>query len=219
METLWPLKPIITYRQVTVYLWLPGKGNTMEHTILYRYFDSSGNLLYVGITKSQINRFSQHNAKSVWIPLIHSATFEHFQFRQDAIEAESRAIENEDPKYNIAGSRNDKGISIINMHFLSLYMKSPDQHDIRHHEFAKAIQQGATHANPDIDLSRLLTATEFIATCCELTMAESKGYANLTDCAECIRFFESEVYANALSEAKSEIAFAIYELTEAGQNK
>jgi predicted GIY-YIG superfamily endonuclease len=191
----------------------------MEHTILYRYFDSSGNLLYVGITKSQISRFSQHNSKSVWIPLIHTATFEHFEFRQDAIEAESRAIENEDPKYNIAGVRNDKDISIINMHFLGLFMRSADQHDIRHHDFAKAVQMGATHTEPHIDLGRLLTATEYIAICCELTINESEDYANLTDCAECVRFFASEVYANALSEAKSEIALKIYELTEAGQNK
>jgi predicted GIY-YIG superfamily endonuclease len=191
----------------------------MEHTILYRYFDSSGNLLYVGITKSQINRFSQHNAKSAWIPYIATATFEHFEFRQDAVEAETRAIQSENPKFNIAGSRNDKGISIINFHFLSLFMQSADQHDVRHYEFAKAIQEGVTHINPHIDLNNILTGTEFIALCCELTMNESRDYANLTDCTECVRFFESDVYANALKEAKSEIAFAIYELTEAGQNK
>jgi excinuclease UvrABC nuclease subunit len=196
-----------------------GNRQQMEHTILYRYFDSSGNLLYVGITKSQINRFSQHNAKSLWIPLIHSATFEHFQFRQDAIDAESRAIENENPKYNIAGLRNQKSISIINMHFLSLFMKSPDQHDIRHYEFAKAIQKGAQHSEPDLNLSQLLTATGYIAICCELTISESRAYANLTDCAECMRFFESEVYAEALSEAKEEISYAIYQLREVGIEK
>ena len=35
-------------------------------TDLYRHFDAAGNLLYVGISFSAINRFSQHKYGSEW---------------------------------------------------------------------------------------------------------------------------------------------------------
>ena len=75
----------------------------MEQTTLYRYFDNAGRLLYVGITKNQFNRFDQHSSTANWFGKITSATFEQYQTRESALEAETNAIANEFPKFNKAG--------------------------------------------------------------------------------------------------------------------
>lgn len=69
-------------------------------TILYRYFDSEGRLLYVGITGNQLKRQSQHRRSSLWFDQIASAKFEHFQSREEAEVAEVRAIQDEKPTFN-----------------------------------------------------------------------------------------------------------------------
>jgi predicted GIY-YIG superfamily endonuclease len=71
-------------------------------THLYRHFDVENNLLYVGISLSTINRLGQHQHHSKWFDEIKVVTIEHFLTRQDAINAEKKAIQNENPKYNIA---------------------------------------------------------------------------------------------------------------------
>lgn len=73
-------------------------------TTLYRYYDKDGNLLYVGITDSLSRRAAQHNKNAQWHSYAAYATFEHYVSREDALEAESKAIINESPSYNIAGS-------------------------------------------------------------------------------------------------------------------
>jgi len=75
----------------------------MNTTTLYRYFDFKGQLLYVGITKNQFNRASQHSKDSPWFSEIMSARFEHLETREAALKAESNAIATELPKFNKAG--------------------------------------------------------------------------------------------------------------------
>lgn len=72
-------------------------------TTLYRYFDSDGQLLYVGITKNQFDRFASHSKNSQWFSQIATATFEHLDTREQALVAETNAIGTELPKYNKAG--------------------------------------------------------------------------------------------------------------------
>ncbi len=69
-------------------------------TILYRYYDAEDSLLYVGITNNQHKRFKQHHDKP-WMAEIARATFEHYQTRHEAEEAEVLAITKELPKYNV----------------------------------------------------------------------------------------------------------------------
>jgi len=71
-------------------------------THLYRHFDAENNLMYVGISLSTITRLGQHQQHSKWFNEIKKVTIEHFSTRQDAIEAEKKAIKTENPKYNIA---------------------------------------------------------------------------------------------------------------------
>ena len=52
-------------------------------------------LLYVGITGDNTKRQSQHRRNAFWFGKIASATFEHFESREDALAAEAAAIESE----------------------------------------------------------------------------------------------------------------------------
>jgi predicted GIY-YIG superfamily endonuclease len=75
-----------------------------EPTTLYRYFDEYSNLLYVGITNSISRRASEHYKNSEWHRYARYATLEHYPTRDDALDAEIKAIVKENPHYNIAGS-------------------------------------------------------------------------------------------------------------------
>lgn len=77
----------------------PQNGQSM--TYLYRHFDGSGALLYVGISLSALTRLQQHNQCSHWFADIRSITIEKFDSREAAVAAETRAIQNESPAYNI----------------------------------------------------------------------------------------------------------------------
>lgn len=75
-----------------------------ETTTLYRFFDKDERLLYVGITNSMPRRAHQHSKKAQWHHHASLVTLEHFSSRQEALNAEAKAIKEEKPFYNIAGS-------------------------------------------------------------------------------------------------------------------
>jgi predicted GIY-YIG superfamily endonuclease len=68
---------------------------------LYRHFDESGNLLYVGISLNAINRLAQHRDHAHWFNNIKRVEIETYGTRQEAIEAEKHAIINENPLHNL----------------------------------------------------------------------------------------------------------------------
>jgi excinuclease UvrABC nuclease subunit len=70
-------------------------------TALYRHFDKSGALLYVGISLDQARRLSQHTKGSRWKNDIADVKIEYFDSRELALEAERAAIMAEAPKHNI----------------------------------------------------------------------------------------------------------------------
>jgi len=70
-----------------------------KQTHLYRHFDAEGNLLYVGISKSTMDRLAQHSEKD-WYSSISNVTIEKFDERNDAIIAERKAIIAERPIWN-----------------------------------------------------------------------------------------------------------------------
>ena len=74
--------------------------NKTQH--LYRHFDECGNLLYVGISLSTIQRLSQHKSQSHWFDNIQKITIEKFPSREDALQAERTAIQEEEPLHNLA---------------------------------------------------------------------------------------------------------------------
>ncbi|MBZ6290342.1 GIY-YIG nuclease family protein [Streptomyces olivaceus] len=75
-----------------------------HRTALYRFFDTDGALLYVGITYDIEQRFASHSNSSPWWKDIASERIEWHETRSLALAAESAAIKAERPRYNINGS-------------------------------------------------------------------------------------------------------------------
>jgi predicted GIY-YIG superfamily endonuclease len=70
-----------------------------EHC-LYRHFDASGALLYIGISLSAVERLSAHNRTARWSAKITRVEIERFATRDEAVRAESSGIKDEKPRYN-----------------------------------------------------------------------------------------------------------------------
>ncbi|UVM24490.1 hypothetical protein [Pseudomonas wadenswilerensis] len=68
---------------------------------LYRAFDATGRLLYIGITMSPLTRLSQHLRTSHWSGDIARIDIECYRSQALAREAEKAAIEREAPLFNI----------------------------------------------------------------------------------------------------------------------
>jgi predicted GIY-YIG superfamily endonuclease len=74
--------------------------------VLYKHYDSTGDLLYVGVSTNPFSRTKTHLRNSHWSRKISVITFEKFENKKEALEAEFKAITNENPKYNIIGKVN-----------------------------------------------------------------------------------------------------------------
>lgn len=68
--------------------------------VLYRFFDDSGVLLYVGISKHWTSRLNSHESRSDFFKLASHITLERYGTRQEVEQAETAAIVNEKPLYN-----------------------------------------------------------------------------------------------------------------------
>jgi hypothetical protein len=77
--------------------------STKDATQLYRHFNYSGELLYVGIASNSLARLDIHKKQSHWFNEIALVTLEHFPTRDAALAAEQAAISRENPRYNISG--------------------------------------------------------------------------------------------------------------------
>lgn len=86
----------------------PGDGLVSKQlegspTVLYRWFDVNGDVLYVGITSQPAQRFDTHKAESDWWEVAVMCRLERFSTRTEALAAEATAIQSEQPLYNRAG--------------------------------------------------------------------------------------------------------------------
>lgn len=68
---------------------------------LYRHFDKSGNILYIGVSVSILHRILQHRNNSTWFPGTGNITIEEFPSRSLAEQAERIAIRKEQPPHNV----------------------------------------------------------------------------------------------------------------------
>lgn len=75
-------------------------------TALYRFYDRSGSLLYVGVTFNLNARFQTHKSQKPWWESIDSARTEvvWHQSRDEALAAERLALRSERPPHNIQGT-------------------------------------------------------------------------------------------------------------------
>lgn len=74
---------------------------------LYRHYDRTGVLLYIGITENPEGRIREHARSSAWVPYAHSMTAQWFDTRDAAEVAERAAIRTEVPVFNIAHAVGD----------------------------------------------------------------------------------------------------------------
>jgi hypothetical protein len=72
---------------------------------LYRHFAADGSLLHVGIANSALRRLAEHHHNSRWYPFIKHVVIEAHPNMDAARIAESRAIAEENPRFNEAGRR------------------------------------------------------------------------------------------------------------------
>lgn len=70
-------------------------------TVLYRFYDAEGTLLYLGITSTLMSRLGAHSGDKAWFRGVASATIEHFPDRASALTAERDAVQAEHPRYNV----------------------------------------------------------------------------------------------------------------------
>jgi hypothetical protein len=71
---------------------------------LYRFYDSTNSLLYVGISNTWYQRFHQHERRSGWFSRVAHATFESYESRNAVEAAELLAIKTENPQFNKASN-------------------------------------------------------------------------------------------------------------------
>lgn len=72
---------------------------------LYRFFNSTGELLYIGITNRVPRRLDQHGDDKPWYLEVADVKVEHHPNRDAALAAEKTAIKTERPKYNVVHNR------------------------------------------------------------------------------------------------------------------
>ena len=74
-----------------------------RQTMLYRYFDGEGRLLYVGITMAPKGRHRLHDLRSPHVKYATHISFEWYPDRETARDAELAAIRSEGPVFNKEG--------------------------------------------------------------------------------------------------------------------
>lgn len=171
-------------------------NSIQKRTTLYRYFDNSGQLLYVGITGDNTKRQSQHRRNSFWFGEIVNATFEHFPTREEALTAEAEAIRKEKPLHNVS-----RGTKIQHSDFVHMVWLAGDPengHDKIHRDFAKTYQPFFMFANGNFPTHSQVVA--FAMKSAKNMKPESK---NLSECEICQQAFSSSWYKALLNEMMS----------------
>lgn len=84
-------------------------------TALYRHFDASNRLLYVGISLSAVSRLKQHTMDKEWAGDIVTVTVEQYETRQEALDAERSAIIAEKPLWNIIHNKKSAKTEPVNL--------------------------------------------------------------------------------------------------------
>lgn len=92
--------------------------------VVYRVFGQYGELLYVGVTRNFPQRIKRHRDKSKWWREWFDISFEPFATRAEAEAAEARAIDTENPRWNVA-----RGVPFVDE--VAQIIASPRYDDLR----------------------------------------------------------------------------------------
>ena len=166
-------------------------------TTLYRYFDSDGKLLYVGITGDNVKRQSQHRRNAFWFGEIASATFVHFDSREEALEAEAAAIRYEKPAHNIQGVGGIKVLQSPYIHMVWLAGSPDEGHDNTHKEFCAEYGRLFMAFN-----GQMPEANMVVAVAMQFAKVDVPDAPNLTKCPLCIEAYKSEWFRDGFRKVK-----------------
>jgi len=67
---------------------------------VYRMYDNSNRLLYIGHSESALGRLGEHAEKQAWWPEVKVITLEQYSSYPEMRHAEEMAIQNEEPAHN-----------------------------------------------------------------------------------------------------------------------
>lgn len=81
------------------------RDGTVKQPVVYRAFAKSGELLYIGSSKSLQNRLAQHRNGTWWWPVVKRIEHVVYPTLEEARAAEAAAIRAEGPKMNIQHNR------------------------------------------------------------------------------------------------------------------
>lgn len=81
--------------------------------VLYRFYNATGQLLYVGITMNPPQRFKSHGGGKEWWSQVAGITVESYNSRADLEGAERRAIQVERPLYNIVHNHRTRKLRTV----------------------------------------------------------------------------------------------------------
>jgi predicted GIY-YIG superfamily endonuclease len=80
----------------------------MSSYVLYRFYDATDRLLYIGLTENPHARFKNHRFTKQWWEDVVSIQLEKFQSRDAVVAAERKAIERELPVHNVHNNRGQR---------------------------------------------------------------------------------------------------------------
>lgn len=80
----------------------PQRGSEVRYQV-YRLWDASGGLLYVGQTIEGTKRLRAHEKEKPWWGDVASVTWQNCATKEEMDEVELRAIREENPRHNVAG--------------------------------------------------------------------------------------------------------------------
>lgn len=114
-----------------------------DRTALYRMFDRSGVLLYVGIAKNFGRRWQQHASTKPWWPEVQRQTVDWYPSRAAADRAETAVIATEKPQHNVAKVRCEIPAFLLDPILAALADLSPEAHERRALRVAAAVYEEA----------------------------------------------------------------------------
>jgi predicted GIY-YIG superfamily endonuclease len=134
---------------------------------LYRFFDQSDVLLYVGITVDIGARFKKHRSDKPWWDQVDHIGIEHFDTRREAEAAEREAIQREQPLHNVvhnlfvapAPAEEDSDSSLacdIVYGYLDIDHGSEQHRDLIKRAKERAEDDEREFGDPDVEVARLL---------------------------------------------------------------
>lgn len=113
-------------------------------TAVYRLYDQSGVLLYVGISDKPTRRWTQHESGKPWYSEVHTSTVEWHPNREAALWHERRAIRIEGPRYNVEHALDSATSAIVGQWIKTLASITGGQLDER-------LKGGIDHAITEIE--------------------------------------------------------------------